>query len=393
MAGPDQIGSGSFGAPGAMRCDPGRVCAAQWASYPRQRLDPRPRSQVPHAARECRASCRSAALARNPRGYSRVPCEAEKVTYSRGVLVSRVEGSSRTPRVVIISPCRDEQATLPRTIAALERQTRRPDLWVVVDDGSHDATPAILAEAAKRLPWLRVIHRTDRGFRKLGSGVIDAFYEGLESVDSDYDFVAKLDVDLDLPPRYIERLLVEFERDPKLAAASGKVYREENGGLVSEFIIDEMVAGQFKFYRREAFERIGGFVRGLMWDGIDFHRARMLGYRTASIDDPDLRILHLRLMGSSDRSIYRGRLRWGEGQWFMGAAFPYVVASGVFRMRENPLVIGGLLIITGYLLAALRGTARYDDLAFRRDLRAWQYRRLGLLLRGEPASIRGAEVR
>ena len=152
------------------------------------------------------------------------------------------------------------------------------------------------------------------GLKTLGGW--NTFYEGLAAVDGHYDFVAKMDVDLEFGPRYFERLVAEFAKDPKLAAASGKVYRPENGQLVLEFMIDEMVAGQFKFYRRDAFEQIGGFVRELMWDGIDFHRARMLGFRTASLEDPELRILHLRRMGSSDRSIYRGRMRWGAGQWF-----------------------------------------------------------------------------
>ena len=62
--------------------------------------------------------------------------------------------------------------------------------------------------------------------------------------------------------------------------------------------------------------------------------------------------------------------------------FPYVVASGVFRMREKPRVIGGLLIIVGYLWAALRGDRRYGDEAFRENLHAWQRERLGRLLRG-----------
>jgi cellulose synthase/poly-beta-1,6-N-acetylglucosamine synthase-like glycosyltransferase len=286
------------------------------------------------------------------------------------------------PRIVVVSPCRDEERTLARTIASMRVQTVRPVRWVVVDDGSRDRTPELLAEAAREIPWLRVVRRADRGYRRLGGGVIDAFYEGLASVECDYDFVAKMDVDLEFGPRYFERLLAEFARDPKLAAASGKVYRPENGRLVHEFMVDEMVAGQFKLYRRDAFEQIGGFVRELMWDGIDFHRARMLGFRTASLDDPELRILHLRLMGSSDRSIYRGRLRWGAGQWFMGSAFPYIVASGVFRMREKPYLVGGLLIIAGYLKAALGGAPRYEDLAFRRSLHAWQYARLGGLLRG-----------
>jgi len=285
-------------------------------------------------------------------------------------------------RIVIISPCRDEQATLERTIASLSAQTRLPDLWVVVDDGSSDRTPEILQEAAQRLPWLRVVRREDRGTRKVGGGVIDAFYDGLATVDIDYDFVAKMDVDLEFPPRYIERLFEYFNRDPSLAAASGKVFRPENGNLVEEYMIDEMVAGQFKFYRREAFDRINGFVRDVMWDGIDFHRARMEGYRTASIHDPDLKILHLRLMGSSHRSVYHGRIRWGSGQWFMGSCLSYVLASGVFRMREKPYILGGLLIIVGYVMAALRGERRYDDMRFRRELHRWQHARLKALLLG-----------
>ena len=129
-------------------------------------------------------------------------------------------------------------------------------------------------------------------------------------------------------------------------------------------MIDEMVAGQFKLYRREAFERIGGFVREVMWDGIDFHMARIAGYRTASLPDPELRLIHLRLMGSSDGGVYQGRMRWGFGQWFMGSCFPYVLASGVFRMKEKPYFIGGLLIIVGYLKAALAREKRFDNLEF-----------------------------
>ena len=131
---------------------------------------------------------------------------------------------------------------------------------------------------------------------------------------------------------------------------------------------------------------IGGFVREVMWDGIDFHRARMEGYRTRSFRDEELRIIHLRLMGSTDRSVYRGRMRWGAGQWFMGSAFAYVVVSGLFRMRERPFVIGGLLIIAGYCLAAIRRVERYDVPGFRTELHRWQWARLGQLARGERPS-------
>jgi len=287
--------------------------------------------------------------------------------------------------VLVISPCRNEARTLARTVACMERQTLKPVRWVIVDDGSSDDTPLVLAEAAARIPWLQVVRRRDRGFRHVGGGVVDAFYAGLETANVSYDYVAKLDVDLEFAPRYLEHALEHFAQDSRLAAISGKVFRPEGEGFVEEFMIDEMVAGQFKLYRREAFEEIGGFVREVMWDGIDFHRCRMRGWRTASVKDPELRITHLRLMGSSDHGIYRGRLRWGEGQWFMGSSPFYVFASGVFRMRERPRVIGGLLIICGYLRAALSRRPRYGEPAFRRSLRSWQAQRLRRLLRTRSA--------
>ena len=147
-------------------------------------------------------------------------------------------------------------------------------------------------------------------------------------------------------------------------------------------MIDEAVAGCFKLYRRDAFEAIGGFRREVMWDGIDIHECRRRGLRTANLPDDELRIVHLRPMGASDRSIYRGRLRWGEGQWFMGSSFSYLAASGLYRMRERPWLIGGLLIIVGLLKAGLQGKPRYDVPEFRESLRSWQRERLRRTLRG-----------
>jgi GT2 family glycosyltransferase len=262
----------------------------------------------------------------------------------------------------------------------MEAQTIAPLRWIVVDDGSSDRTPQLLRELAARLPWVRVVTRGDRGFRKMGGGVIEAFDAGRATIDVDFDFLVKLDVDLEFGPTYVEHLLGHFARDPKLAAASGKVFRPENGGFVEEFIIDEAVSGAFKFYRRDAFEKIGGFVREVMWDGIDFHRARMAGFTTRSFRDPQLRIVHLRLMGSTDRGVVRGRLRHGRGQWFMGSSFVYVAASSLFRMRERPYVVGGLLHLAGFVDAAIRRLPRYDDPAFRAELRRWQRARLRQLV-------------
>ena len=285
-------------------------------------------------------------------------------------------------RIVLVSPVRDEQKYARRTLDSIVAQTVQPTLWVIVDDGSTDQTPEILAEYAAKHDWIRILRREDRGKRAVGPGVVDAFYAGLDTVDlDDFDFVCKLDLDLDLPPRYFERLIEMMEAEPRLGTCSGKPFfpgpgntdESFHGPLVSEACGDEMSVGMTKFYRVQCFQQIGGFVRQVMWDGIDCHRCRMLGWIAASVDEPELRFLHLRPMGSSHKGILTGRMRHGFGQYFMGTGLAYMTASAVFRMARPPLLIGGAAMWWGYVRSMLKRATRYDDPAFTEFLRKYQW--------------------
>jgi biofilm PGA synthesis N-glycosyltransferase PgaC len=102
-----------------------------------------------------------------------------------------------TRRYVVISPCRNEAPFMRQTLDSMLAQSIRPAKWVIVDDGSTDATPAILAEYAAQYQWISVVTRGDRGKRSVGPGVIEAFYAGYETVRfEDYDYLCKLDLDL-----------------------------------------------------------------------------------------------------------------------------------------------------------------------------------------------------
>jgi biofilm PGA synthesis N-glycosyltransferase PgaC len=279
-------------------------------------------------------------------------------------------------RYVLISPCRDESDYMARTLESVMAQSVPPALWIVVDDGSTDETPAILEQYRARIPSLRVITRTNRGSRSVGPGVIEAFYTGLDSVNLDeFDYLCKLDLDLDLPPKYFELLIRRMEENPRLGTTSGKPYFNSPGNekMIPEVCGDEMSVGMTKFYRVQCFRDIGGFVRQVMWDGIDCHRCRMLGWIAESVDDEPLRFNHLRPMGSSQKSIWTGRIRFGYGQYFMGSAPLYFLSSAVFRLTKHPVILGSVASIWGFLSSALKGVPRYDDLAFRKFLRKYQY--------------------
>jgi poly-beta-1,6-N-acetyl-D-glucosamine synthase len=263
-----------------------------------------------------------------------------------------------------------------RTLDSVLAQSIPPALWVVVDDGSTDETAAILDGYRSRVPYLKVVSRANRGRRSVGPGVIEAFYAGLDTVAlEDFDFLCKLDLDLDLPPRYFELLMQRMDANPRLGTTSGKPYfiAPRTEMLVAEVCGDEMSVGMTKFYRTRCFREIGGFVRQVMWDGIDCHRCRMLGWVAESVDEEALRFIHLRPMGSSQKGIWTGRVRMGYGQYFMGTAPTYILASAMFRLLKHPIMLGSIAMLWGYLSSAWRGASRYDDREFREFLRRYQY--------------------
>jgi hypothetical protein len=224
--------------------------------------------------------------------------------------------------------------------------------------------------------------------------VVDAFYAGLETLrPEDFDFLCKLDLDLDLPPRYFEILMERMKQNPRLGTCSGKPYFEQavagyGPRLISEKCGDEMSVGMAKFYRITCFREIGGFVREVMWDGIDCHRCRMLGWIAVSWDEPELRFVHLRPMGSSQQGMLTGRMRHGFGQYFMGTGLLYMTASSIFRMAHPPYLIGGLAMWWGYVKSALQRKPRYDDPEFRKFLRSYQW---NMLLKGKKKATREVE--
>lgn len=278
---------------------------------------------------------------------------------------------------LIISPCRNEAKYMRETLDSISRQTLLPAKWVIVDDGSTDETPDILKEYSEKYPWIQVVTRPDRGRRAVGPGVIEAFYDGYNAINpDDFQYVCKLDLDLILPPGYFEKIIRRMELNPRLGTCSGKSYIRENGRLVSERKGDETSLGMAKFYRLECFKEIGGFVKQVMWDGIDCHYCRMKGWAALSWDEPDLNFIHLRPMGTSQVNVYIGRMRHGFGQYFMGTSFLYIFASSIYRMTEKPYVLGGLAMLWGWLRSALTAAQRIEDSEFRSFLRRYQMRAL-----------------
>src|SRR5947209_852844 len=98
---------------------------------------------------------------------------------------------------IVISPVRNEEKYLAMTIESVRKQTIPPRIWMIVDDGSSDNTGAVAAAAAAECDWIQVVRRADRGYRKPGGGVVEAFYEGFKRLGPvDWQYLVKLDGDV-----------------------------------------------------------------------------------------------------------------------------------------------------------------------------------------------------
>jgi len=279
------------------------------------------------------------------------------------------------PRYVVITPARDEAQYLPETIASLQSQTIPPSEWIIVDDGSSDATPAIADNASAQTPWIRVVHREDRGHRAAGIGVVTAFYAGLDTVTAtDWEFLVKLDADVRLEPDYFERCLDRFARNPRLGMGGGTFYNPTAaGGFEEERAPGFHVRGGSKIYRRECWDDIGGIIRMTGWDACDDVKANRLGWQTESF--PDIIVRQLRQTGDA-AGQWDNWVKNGRACFIVGYDPMFLIARAVTRLarRPGPTSAAGLLV--GYFGAWARGVPRIDDPETIRYLRSQQRRRL-----------------
>jgi poly-beta-1,6-N-acetyl-D-glucosamine synthase len=278
------------------------------------------------------------------------------------------------PRYVVITPARDEEEHIEKTLNSMIAQTIRPVQWIVVNDGSSDATGSILDRYAHTHPWITALHRPDRGFRQAGTGVIHTFYFGYDHLHTTgWDYLVKLDADLSFEPKYFERCFAEFEKDSRLGIAGGGIYHLENGTLKLEPHPLFHVRGATKIYRRECWEQLAGLIRAPGWDTVDELKANMLGWRTRTF--AEFPLVHHRITGAAD-GTWRDALKNGRANYVTGYHPLFLLLKVLKRLPQRPYVLGSLGLLWGYLTAAYKRVPQVDDAALIAYTRRQQLRRL-----------------
>jgi len=303
------------------------------------------------------------------------------------------EGNAAGPAsasIVVVVPFLNEEWCLPRFLESMAGQTRAPDRLVLVDDGSTDRSGELADEHARTHDGVVVLHRPPRPperDRLAQAHVLKAFQWAVAQLDLEWDVVAKMDGDLELPPAALETLEQAFQSDETLGIAGLVLYeRDADGVPVAEPIPPRHVRGATKFYRRACWEQIGPLPEILGWDTIDEVLAREAGWRTRSFPVPGGQTLHLRRTGGHG-PILRSFRRWGVCSYCYGAHPLYVLFYGLILMRRRrPRVLGGINYLFGWAAAVAAKRAPRADPHVREVMRRDGLTRIRRRIVGRPVT-------
>jgi glycosyltransferase involved in cell wall biosynthesis len=259
---------------------------------------------------------------------------------------------------VLITPARNEEANLERTVRSVVAQTVLPLRWVIVNDGSTDGTSAIIERYTKQYSW---IHRVDMPAHRLRSFSEKArcFNEGYKSVSElRFDVIGNLDADLSFEPDYLQFLLEKFAEMPDLGVA-GTVFREDGyDSAVDSFEGERHVAGGCQLFRRDCLAQVGGYVPnpagGVDWIAVT--TARMRGWRTRSFREKFF--FHHRPLGTAERGGLSSAFSYGEKDYYLGNHPVWQALRVCYRSTKRPFVVASLALAAGYVWAAVRRIPR-----------------------------------
>jgi glycosyltransferase involved in cell wall biosynthesis len=282
-------------------------------------------------------------------------------------------------RILLVVCFLNEEEHLPRMLRSMARQTRPPERLLLVDDGSTDGSHAVAETFAAGRPGVDVLRRPPRPVQRdrlAAAGELVAFQWAIERSGADWDVVGKIDADLEVPPDWLATLEAAFAADPSLGLAGSHLSTpQRRGTLRREPCASYHTHGATKLYRRACWQAISPLEPVLGWDMIDDVRARLAGWRVATVEGVRADVLQLRAVGAHDGRL-RANARWGACAWGYGAHPLAVLLGGARRaLLGRPPIAAGVAFVCGWLLAALRRAPRADQ-PVRRELRRLQRTRL-----------------
>ncbi len=262
--------------------------------------------------------------------------------------------NSKICAYLLITPARNEEGSIEKTIQSMIFQTVLPVRWVIVSDGSTDRTDEIVKRYITQYQWIELIRMPEHRDRQFAAKVqcINAGYERVKGIE--YEIIGCLDADISFEKDYLEFLLGKFVEMPELGVA-GTPFVEESGEIYNyEFTNIEHVSGACQLFRRKCFEDIGGYLPiqsgGIDWVAVT--TARMRGWQTRTFTEKVC--FHHRKMGSANSGALLTWVRHGREDYYLGNHPLWQIFRSLYQMTRKPYIIGGAFLFFGYCYALMR---------------------------------------
>ena len=279
-------------------------------------------------------------------------------------------------KYVLITPARNEEAYIEKTIQSVIPQTILPVKWIIVSDGSTDRTDEIVKKYMVENDWIELVRMPEHRDRQFAAKV-QAFNAGYEKViNIKHDIIGNLDADISFEKDYIEFLLGKFDEFSGLGVAGTPFVEDSFQGYDYNFTNIEHVSGACQLFRRACFEEIGGYIpiKGGGIDWVAVTTARMKGWKTRTFTDKTC--FHHREMGTGGNNLLKARFKLGNEDYSLGSHPLWEAFRAFYQMKYSPYIIGGLILFTGYAWAYLTRVERPVPQELMRFHRGEQIQRL-----------------
>ncbi len=281
-----------------------------------------------------------------------------------------MDKESKNISYVLVTPARNEEENIGKTIEAVASQTLLPLQWVIVSDGSTDGTDSIVQRYVESNSWMHFIRLPEERDRSFAAKVT-AFNAGYEYLkDFDYDIIGNLDADISFEEDYFQFLMGKYLEDPTLGVA-GTPFREESGysSAADSYEGGKHVAGGCQLFRKACFEDVGGYIPvkagGIDWIAVT--TARMKEWKTQSF--PERHFFHMRTLGTAERNRFGAIFDYGKKDYYLGGHPVWELFRVAYRCVKRPYLFAGLVLLSGYLWAGITRMERpvsKDLMAFHR---------------------------
>ncbi len=280
------------------------------------------------------------------------------------------------PKISLVIPTVDRPDAVRNLLRRLESQVRPPDEVLVVDQSRREETrESACAAVDPRIRYVRIARR----------GLPGARNEGVRL--SSGDVVLFIDDDVIPDPALVGVHLENYD-DPTVAGVGGRViggydaatdrvgeFRAVDGKVVRNFgasarrEVDHLPGGNMSF-RREVFERIGGFDKAYGGPAIgeetDFClRARRAGFRL--VFDPRAVVEHVRMEAGGCRTArFEEWLYWHAHntmlftlRWARFFSWPFFFLKRILRFAMFAVEHGSIPLVAVGLVGLVKGVATY----------------------------------